>query len=360
MTVHTKDHSADRSPGTAPLRLTHPAELLAAIPALLGFRPRDSLVVICLGGPSGRRVQLTVRVDVPTEEEGPALARQLVSTVARRGAVQVLLALIGGGGGGDPGHPPRRGLLDDLLAAFDAAGTAVVGRVWAADIAAGARWSCYDPCGCVGLLDDPATSPVAAAAVAAGLVTFTDRAELAAVVAPADPEALSRRSARLDAAIDATLSAGSFGGGSGEPVDGSLGAVRAALDEAAAGRLALDDDDVVRLGLALGDLRVRDTCLDWTVRAAGDGPEAAAIEQLWTALTREIPDPESAEPATLLAVAAFLRGNGGLANVALERAQRAWPGHRLSRLLDAAIAGGLSPSRLRCALQEGEADDRDC
>ena len=209
----------------------------------------------------------------------------------------------------------------------------------------------------LGVLDDPATSPVAAAAVAAGLVTFTDRAELAALVAPADPHALVRRSIRLDAAIDAALADGAAT--NGVPIEGAVAAVRAALDDAVAGRLALGDDDVVRLGLALSDLRVRDRCLEWTVRAAGGDPDAAAFEQLWAALTREIPDPESAEPATLLAVAAFLRGNGGLANVALERAQRAWPGHRLSALLDAAISAGLSPSRIRCALREGEVDVRD-
>jgi hypothetical protein len=142
-------------------------------------------------------------------------------------------------------------------------------------------------------------------------------------------------------------------------MDASLAAVRTALDDAAAGRLALEDEDVVRLGLALGDLRVRDRCLEWTVDAVGDEPQAAALEQLWAALARETPDPESAEPATLLALAAFLRGNGGLANVALERAQRAWPGHRLSGLLATAIGAGLSPSRLRGVLREGEADDRD-
>ena len=66
MTVDTDDNPADRRSGdAAPLRLSHPAELLAAIPALLGFRPQDSLVVVCLGGPSGRRVQLTIRVDLP-------------------------------------------------------------------------------------------------------------------------------------------------------------------------------------------------------------------------------------------------------------------------------------------------------
>ena len=66
---------------------------------------------------------------------------------------------------------------------------------------------------------------------------------------------------------------------------------------------------------------------------ATSGPAAAAAEQLWAALVRELPDPEAAEPAALLAVSALLRGDGALANVALDRAEQAWPGHRLTRLL---------------------------
>ena len=42
------------------------------------------------------------------------------------------------------------------------------------------------------------------------------------------------------------------------------------------------------------------------------------------------PDPEAAEPATLLAACALLRGDGALAGIVLDRAQQAWPGHRLS------------------------------
>jgi hypothetical protein len=80
------------------------------------------------------------------------------------------------------------------------------------------------------------------------------------------------------------------------------------------------------------------------------GPRPAAAEQLWAALARETPDPEAAEPAALLAVSALLRGDGALANVALDRAERAWPGHRLTRLLRVAAEGGLRPSEVRAWL----------
>ena len=65
------------------------------------------------------------------------------------------------------------------------------------------------------------------------------------------------------------------------------------------------------------------------------------------ALVRETPDPEAAEPAVLLAACALLRGDGALAGIALDRAEQAWPGHRLTRLLRAVWAAGIPPERVR-------------
>ena len=77
-------------------------------------------------------------------------------------------------------------------------------------------------------------------------------------------------------------------------------------------------------------------------------------EQLWAALTRETPDPEAAEPAALLAACALLRGDGALADIALDRAEQAWPGHRLTRLLRAVWAAGIPPERVRECLSAPE------
>ena len=42
--------------------------------------------------------------------------------------------------------------------------------LWAESTAAGARWACYDPCGCTGMLPDPASTELAAAGVPDGQV----------------------------------------------------------------------------------------------------------------------------------------------------------------------------------------------
>jgi hypothetical protein len=66
------------------------------------------------------------------------------------------------------------------------------------------------------------------------------------------------------------------------------------------------------------------------------------------------PDPEAAEAAVLLAHCALMRGDGALACVALRRAQQAWPGHRLSALLQAALDSGTNPAELRTWFLDGQ------
>jgi hypothetical protein len=85
-------------------------------------------------------------------------------------------------------------------------------------------------------------------------------------------------------------------------------------------------------------------CAEWS---GTDRARAAAAETLWLALCRELPDPEAAEAAVLLAACGLLRGDGALANVALDRAERSWPGHRLAGLLRRVAARGTPPARVR-------------
>lgn len=49
---------------TTVLRVGHPRDLLAYVPFRLGYRPRESLVVLCLRGPR-RRVGAVLRIDLP-------------------------------------------------------------------------------------------------------------------------------------------------------------------------------------------------------------------------------------------------------------------------------------------------------
>jgi hypothetical protein len=64
-----------------PLKVSGPEGLLAAVPTMLGFHPRDSLVLLCLTGPR-RRVGPVARVDLPPGRDRP-LANQLTDHARR-------------------------------------------------------------------------------------------------------------------------------------------------------------------------------------------------------------------------------------------------------------------------------------
>ena len=102
---------------------------------------------------------------------------------------------------------------------------------------------------------------------------------------------------------------------------------------APAGRLT--DAEVARVVCGLRDGEVRDRAFGLAL-----GAEPAAAEQLWTECTRRAPAPLDAAPATLLAVSAWLRGDGAMANIALARARRQRPRLRVRPVAERR-AGGL-------------------
>ncbi|WP_219413407.1 DUF4192 domain-containing protein [Pseudonocardia nigra] len=345
--------SVDRGADTVTVR--NPGELIAAIPAVMGFRPRESLVVLALGGAAGRTLGLTLRADLPPPEHAADVADTVVRTVLRDRPAGAAVIVVAGRTGADP---PHAALVDLVVRGLQRQDVPVPTVMWVESITGGTRWACYGPCGCTGVLPDPASTAYVAAAVASGTVVRDDRGDLERMVAPADPERIRRREELLVRAVDElvarhVLDIGPDGDGAAhEAVAGADGTAVAVVDtaivEASAGRLDLDDERVVSLAIALGDPAVRDVAL---LRCAGPAPLAA--ERLWTALVRETPDPEAAEPAALLAVSALLRGDGALANVAIDRAERAWPGHRLAGMLSALVATGPHPDEVREWVRSG-------
>ncbi|MDQ2706340.1 MAG: DUF4192 domain-containing protein [Actinomycetota bacterium] len=331
------------------LRLSSPPDVVAAVPYLLGFHPRDSLVLVSIGD---RRVSLASRIDLPPLTEAKSVAGHLARIVAEQSCDQVLVVIVGGGV--DHDVPPRTDVVAAARAAFGKIGIPVSSAVWVPEVTVGATWRCYDS-DAGGTLPDPTSSPVAAATVAAGHVTYPDRQHLEQLVSPADPADLDRRSRLLDSHCDQQCDQLRGPSELDEPDRGAdaFALLRAWVEKAGAESLDLGDDDIVMLCVALSDPMVRDAAF-----GLADGPYAAGAERLWTALVREFPDPEAAEPAVLLAYSALLRGNGALVGIALERAQRAWPGHRMSELFQSAIDGGLGPDDLRGWFAEGAAEAR--
>ncbi|HEX5403614.1 MAG TPA: DUF4192 domain-containing protein [Pseudonocardiaceae bacterium] len=322
------------------ITLEHPGDLIASIPALLGFHPLDSLVVFGLRGPRATDLTLVLRSDLPPPSRARELAHTLLLPLAQQGAVGIALVVVGGQGRCPDDDLPHRELLARCEIAFVDNGIPVVHQLWTPGTVAGHRWRCYDESDCSGVLPDPGGTDLASHAAETGLPVYASRESIVATLTPEPLDVLARRSASLDRFADAAEPVVD----APDPPQAKLDAVRSAIEAAVTAEPELSDDDVIQLADALADHRIRDVCLDFDRL-----PDIGAAERLWTALARATPAPERAEPACLLAYSAYVRGDGVLAGIALAEAEEADPGHRLSGLLRGALSIGLSPSKLRVA-----------
>jgi hypothetical protein len=311
--------------------LNRPGILIAALPAVLGFVPEKSLVLVTVDrGEMG----CVMRVDLSDE-----LVQSLehVADVAAAARPDSAIAVVIDADGANcrmcnDEHRELAGLLTTVLAdrGIELLAAHVVDRV-----AAGGRWHCADGCGNAGTVDDPSASPLAAAAVLDGRRLYARRAELQEVIDVIDPG----RTEALTVVIE-----GSKPDPAERPDDEARADIEAAI--AAAARVAdaaeLGDDELARLAWALTDIRVRDT-----LYALAVGENAGQAESLWAVLSRTLPEPWRVEALVLLAFSAYVRGDGPLAGVSLEAALRGDPTHRMAGMLDTALQSGMRPERIR-------------
>jgi hypothetical protein len=231
--------------------------------------------------------------------------------------------------------------MDLVTKELDDVDIPIVHAIWVPAIEFGETWWCYEDEECTGQVRDPQSSALAALHAYAGLVRYASRAEMASHLAP-DREDRVANVAQLLAAQ------------AGEPDDRGLAEtwaeLSAAIDAAADTVPELADEQIARFAQALCDPLIRDNCL---VLLLSDRADAA--ERLWTVLIRAVPAPERASPAILLAIHAYLRGEGVLANMAVEAALDADPEHDLACLVREALDRGLPPTVLRTMIEESVA-----
>ena len=329
------------------VRLSDLGEVAAAVPALVGFVPHESIVLLSLRGPGGRRVGVTARGDLPPgNRSAAAMALQLAHGVARDDPDSVLVVVYSE----DPderellpvGLPdavveglPHRAVVHDVTRAL----TALRIPMRDAILVRGGRWWSYDcpyPC-CAPGAGTPlpgGTSEATVATVLAGGVVERDRAALQARIA---------RGPATDACAVAVQEVGTHR---------SWQAVLDALHRCRPGSTAaLPDAVVAAVVWALTDLGLRDRALGLAL-----GADAVAAETLWTECTRRAPAPLDAAPATLLAVSAWLRGDGAMANIAVHRALTSRPGYRLAELVADGLAAGIPPAEVRTLIADAVGD----
>ena len=315
--------------------LNRPGAVIAALPAVLGFVPEKSLVLLAI---DGGELGSVMRVDL-----SDALADQIghLAEVAAAAAPEAAIAVIVDADGA--GCPMCNEEYRCLCAALTAELSQHDIALWAVHVvdrvAAGGRWHCVDGCGAGGVVDDPGASPLAVAAVLDGRRLYARRADLQAVIAVDNrahsaslTELIAERAVSRDEAHRA------------DP----MACVRRDVEDAmaAAARVGdgqqLYDAELAALACALADVQVRDT-----LYALAVGQSAGEAESLWAVLSRSLPGPWRAEALVLLAFSAYARGDGPLAGVSLEAALDCEPGHRMAGMLDTALQSGLRPEHIR-------------
>ncbi|MGN9811444.1 DUF4192 domain-containing protein [Micromonospora sp. BQ11] len=313
------------------LTVRSPADLVAAVPYLLGFHPHDGSIVVVVF--NNRRVTFVARGDLPDHGAPTAQVQNLAAHLARvvRRQQPITDAVIIGYG--DTDHVESHlGTIDRTFTAADVPIRDLL-RVTDKRIFS---LRCDNPACCPphGILFDPRTSLISVQATAAGQVAFPDRAAVAARFAPvrgADRDAMRRatgeaitRAAQLRDAGDAAVH------------EAGARAVRAALRQHDDGK-RLGNDEVAWLTVLLTRPSVRDLAMELTE------PHDRHVT-FWAEVTRRAEHPLVPAPATLLALAAWRCGDGALALLAVEHALAIEPAYELAALLAQALHAGLPPS----------------
>ena len=339
-----------------PVRLGALGDLVAALPHLIGFRPEESLLAVSLRGRDGSRVGLTARVDLPPPGVAEPVLATLVRSLLTDRPAGVVVAVVSEQpdrlsrpvrtrmpDGAPVAELPHRDLVGSAVRRFAAAGVPVRDAV----LVRGGRWwdyDCAEDC-CAPGAGTPVpggTSPLAAASALSGQVVEDGRDALERRIAPVGPlAAAGMEEVCVQVGSEVADQVGRLGPDA--VAAESWAAVRAAVDRMAPGSTGpLPDRDVARVAWGLRDLEVRDLAMGLAL-----GTSAAGAEVLWTEVTRRVPPPLDAAPATLLAVTAWVRGDGAMANVALDRALSSDPDHSLAQLLRTALDACFRPEDVR-------------
>jgi hypothetical protein len=313
--------------------LNRPGALIAALPAVLGFVPEKSLVLVTVDrGELGAvmRVDLSARLADTVDR---------IADVAAAARPDAAIAVIVDADGAlcqmcAEDHRELSASLADVLAlqSITLLAAHVVDRV-----AAGGQWHCADMCGARGTIDDPSSSPLAMAAVLEGRRLYERREDLQRVIEAIDKARSQRLARRIRRRLKAREQRETGG-------DSARADVEHAMDVATrvAGGADLTDAEAAELACGLADVDVRDTLFALAV-----GEKAGEAETLWAALSRLLPKPWRVEALVLLAFSAYARGDGPLAGVALEAALRSSVEHRMASMLDTALQSGLRPEQIR-------------
>ena len=310
--------------------------LVDAVPYLLGFQPTESIVAVSLRGPR-ERMDFTLRLDLAPEDYDDQVAQMIVERMRAAGADSVMVFVYTDAEPGERGLP-RHELVDrlvkDMPMGVREAWLVTDERVWS--------YLCDDErcCPSEGKVREqtPESLTLSAAHALNGDVVLPDRDSVVATVQPVTGD----RAEAMGRAIDAAAVAhAAFTPQRAWTRARRLAAkLRARYESPPA---TVTDDEAASLIVALHDEQVRDKMLGWATA------ESDTMLMLLHDLAVLAVPPLDAPACTAYAWAAYMRGNGLVASVAVERALMSDPQYSLAQLLAEALLRQVPPSRLRQA-----------
>jgi hypothetical protein len=329
------------SPSSHALPLESAGDLIAAVPAFLGFVPERSVVLLVHDEVTGR-IGATARTDLGLTRAGTLRVDcrrhigHAMDLLRRQGADRMYCLLIDDRSL-TTAMPAIVECLETNLQGDDGPdGEIVLADLYLAHaIAAGERWLCRH--GESGAIADPQSSPAALAAALDGRPVRASRAELLALVAE------EGRGIAIDECLDAVRAEVD-----GDPTE-LFGAVLAAVTGTDGAGSRLSDADIALLGGALLHLEVRDAALGLCLTVVAD-----EARHLFAELARRLRGTPRAAAATLVAAGAYTCGDGPLTGIALDAALAADRRYRAARLLASAFEHGMSPRQMSVAAESGE------
>ncbi|MFC9965640.1 DUF4192 domain-containing protein [Nocardia ignorata] len=336
------ERALDQTEHSTRLRVDHPGELIAAIPAMLGFFPTRSLVVALLStdplSTGTETIEGVIRFDIDTATDRH-LARQvadLVDTICRREnlASPMLIAV-------DDRATAATTAVDAMFLLREA-GLEPRQAWWVDRISTGAEYHDLLRLGRVGRVADPRTSTVALAHVLNGRQIYGSRTELEDFLAP-NPALTTQVRPLIEPAatkyrddLAAATSAGRAFPHRREATGWVLAQIGITDQTPHAAR------DLARIVALLRDRTIRD--IMYSLAATRWHGEA---EALWRQIASVTDGSDHAEAATLFGYSAYYRDNTVLAAIAIGAALQADPDHTMAQLFEVSLSGGIRPDRIR-------------
>ena len=307
--------------------LTSPHDLLAAVPFMVGYHPKDSLVVMAL---RDAKVSMAMRVDFPDSESIASVSATVAGHLARELADEAIIV------GYLPIDVTESDPLEIVRSIIALQGISVKECI----VVRGGRFrsnlcadlECCPPEG--NLIPEILDSRVTAEQVAAGNpLPYLDLDEMKRSISalPIDKELV-----RLIQGIEEIDYAG-------DDVTAHQREGANAINEMAIAfskeQKIEDKSDVALVLVRLLDLQVRDYAMGMTTEETSD-----QLWDMWRYLLRLAPQGYVAPVAVIFATMSYERGDGALAQRALDRAMEDAPGYQMAKLLRRTFAAGWPPS----------------